>query len=148
MVYEACWTIHTWLLNIYFCLWNLIFIYEISFSFMKFHFGLSNFFAILGYEICILGYQIWISNTKSRFRKIKVKGIRRIYVLFFQLWRLVFLEPPGVLRHIVPHFKGLISADWNLKSSRAWQHFYLLPRPFEKGHFRGKKGKSSHIHFL
>ena len=30
---------------------------------------------------------------------------RRIYVLFFQLWRLVFLEPLGVQRHIVAHFK-------------------------------------------
>ena len=67
--------------------------------------------------------------------------LRRIYVLLFQLWRLVFLEPPGVLRHIIPHFKGLISADWNLKSSRAWQHFYLLPCPFEKGRFRGKMAK-------
>ncbi len=31
------------------------------------------------------------------------------------------------------------------KSSRVWQHFYFLPRPFEKGHFRGKKGNHSNI---
>ena len=27
-------------------------------------------------------------------------------------------------------------------SSRAWQYIYPPPNPFEKGHFRGKKGKS------
>ena len=61
--------------------------------------------------------------------------LRRIYVLYFQLWRLVFLEPPGLQRHIVAHFKGLINANRNLKSSRVWHHFYLLPHPFENGHF-------------
>ena len=63
----------------------LYFIFEISFSFTKFHFRLRNsildyriFFAILGYEICILGYQIWIWITKCRFCKVEVKGIKRI----------------------------------------------------------------------
>ena len=62
---------------------NFILGYKILFSFTKFHFRVRNsaldyqiFLPILGYEICILGYQIWISNTKSRFRKIEVKGIR------------------------------------------------------------------------
>ena len=35
----------------------------------------------------------------------------------------------------VPHFKDLISDKIGVNSSRAWQHFYLPPRPFEKGHF-------------
>ena len=35
--------------------------------------------------------------------------LRRIYFLFFQLWRLVFLEPPRVRERNVPHLKGLIS---------------------------------------
>ena len=33
--------------------------------------------------------------------------LTRIYFLFLQLWRRVFLEPLGVRRHIVPHLKGL-----------------------------------------
>ena len=35
--------------------------------------------------------------------------LRRIYFLFSQLWRIVFLEPLGVQRSYVPHFKDLIS---------------------------------------
>ena len=61
---------------------NFILGYEILFSFTKFHFRVRNsildyqiFLVILVYEISILGYQIWISNTKSRFCKIEVKGI-------------------------------------------------------------------------
>ena len=57
--------------------------------------------------------------------------LRWIYFLFFQLWQLVFLEPPGLQECNVPHFKGLISANSNLKSSKAWQHFYLLLKPHE-----------------
>ena len=33
-----------------------------------------------------------------------------------QLWRLVFLEPLGVQRRYVPHFKGLISAKVELEA--------------------------------
>ena len=29
-----------------------------------------------------------------------------------------------------------------------WQHFYLLPRPFEKGHFTPINGQRYDIHFL
>ena len=54
---------------------------------------------------------------------------------FFQLWRLAILKPVGVHRHNVPHFKGLIMLYLDSSNSNAWQHFYLLPRPFAKGHF-------------
>ena len=52
----------------------------------------------------------------SKWPAVKVGGIKKTSVLlvkrtFFsivQLSRLVFLEPLGVQRHNVPHFKGLI----------------------------------------
>ena len=31
------------------------------------------------------------------------------------------------------------------RSSRAWQYFYLVPRPFEKGHFTPYRGKGAYI---
>ena len=56
-----------------------------------------------------------------------------IYVLLFQLWRLVFLEPLGVQRHIVPHFKGLISGthcEFRLRNGRGktclWKKYILV----------------------
>ena len=52
-----------------------------------------------------------------------------------QLWRLVFLDPVGVKRHTIPHFKGLMKLDWNQKRPRVWLHFYPPLRPWEKGHF-------------
>ena len=58
----------------------------------------------------------------------------------FQLWRLAILEPVGVQRPNVPHFKGLIKPNWNQKRPRAWHHFYYGSRPLEKGHFTLKKG--------
>ena len=47
----------------------------------------------------------------------------------------------GVQRHNVHHFKGLIVLNLDSRSSRAWQHFYLPPRPFEKGHFTPINGQ-------
>ena len=61
--------------------------------------------------------------------------------LFFQLWQPAILEPVGVQRHNVPHFKGLIVLNLDWRSSRAWQHFYLPPRFLEKSHFTPKKGQ-------
>ena len=37
----------------------------------------------------------------------------QIFIFFFQLWQLVFLEPLGVREHNVPHFKGLLISDLN-----------------------------------
>ena len=42
------------------------------------------------------------------------------------------MEPEGVQRPNVPHFKDLINPDWNQKSPRAWQHYFSLPRSLEK----------------
>ena len=39
---------------------------------------------------------------------------------FFQLWRLIFLEPLGVQRHIVPHLKALIFSSLEPEGQRAW----------------------------
>ena len=64
---------------------------------------------------------------------------------YFQLWRLAILQPVGVQRHNVPHFKGLIVLYLDSRSSRAWQHFYLLSRPWEKGHFTPKTAKCPRI---
>ena len=58
-----------------------------------------------------------------------------------QLWRLVYLEPGGVQRHTVPHFKGLINANWKYSSSRSWQYSFLALGPLEKSHFTPIKGK-------
>ena len=63
-----------------------------------------------------------------------------ITISLVQIWRLAILEPVAVQRHNVPHCKGLIVLYFDSRSSRAWQHFYLPPRSFEKGHFREKKG--------
>ena len=52
--------------------------------------------------------------------------------VFFNHSTLTALEPVGVQRHNVPHFKGLIVLYLDSRSSRAWQHFYFLPRPLEK----------------
>ena len=60
--------------------------------------------------------------------------------MHFQLWRLAIFKPVGVQRHNVPHFKGLIILHLDFWSSRAWQYFYYLPRPLEKGHFTPKNG--------
>ena len=45
----------------------------------------------------------------------------------------------------VPHFKGLIALYLDSRSSKAWQHFYLLSRPLEKGHFTPKTAKCPRI---
>ena len=63
-----------------------------------------------------------------------------LFLSFFELWRLAIFEPVGVQRHNVPHFKGLIVLYLDSRSSRAWQHFYLPPRPLEKGLFSPKNG--------
>ena len=51
-----------------------------------------------------------------------------------KLWRLVFLEPPGVREPNVPHFKGLIISDWNSRAQVREITFTLcqalLKRPF------------------
>ena len=67
---------------------------------------------------------------------------------FFQLWRLVVLEPPGVQEHNIPHFKGLINADWKSLSSRAWRKYYYPLHPLEKGHFTPKTAKGVIFIFL
>ena len=69
---------------------------------------------------------------------VRASLLRRTFFSFFQLWRLAILVPVGVQRHNVPHFKGLIELYLDLRSSRAWHHFYLPPRPKEKGHFTPK----------
>ena len=53
---------------------------------------------------------------------------------------MAILEPVGVQRHNVPHFKGLIKLYMDWESSWVWHHFYLLPHPSEKSHFTPKKG--------
>ena len=75
----------------------------------------------------------------------KVLVLKRTFFSFFQLWWLAILEPVGVQRHNVPHFKGLIVLYLDSRSSRAWQHFYLPPRPLEKGHFTPKMAKVAYI---
>ena len=67
--------------------------------------------------------------------------LRRIRFFFFQLWRLVTLEPLGVQGRNLPRFKGLIDANWKSSSSRVWQQYYYLSRPLEKGHFTPKMAK-------
>ena len=79
------------------------------------------------------------SNSKEQ--KVNPSSLSRIYFLFFQFWWLVFLEPSGVQERNVPHFKGLIDADWKSSSSRAWRQYYYPPRPLEKGHFTPKMAK-------
>ena len=57
------------------------------------------------------------------------------------------MEPAGVQGHNIPNFKGLIVHHLDSWSSRAWQHFYLPPRPVIKVHFIEKKGQGGDIHF-
>ena len=67
---------------------------------------------------------------------------------FLKLGRLVFLNPVGVQRDNVPHFKGLIEPEWNQIRPGVWQHFYSLPRPFENGYFTSKTAKCPGIKVL
>merc|ERR1712016_554984 len=69
--------------------------------------------------------------------------VKRTFFSFFQICRPAILEPVGVQRHNVQHFKGLIVLNLDSRSSRTWQHFYPPPRPLEKSHFTPKKGKWS-----
>ena len=82
-----------------------------------------------------------IGSTQRKSVLVRTSLLKRILFTYFQLWWLVFLEPPGVQRHVVPHFNGLISADWNLKSSRVWQHFYILSNLLKKAILEGKRAK-------
>ena len=79
-----------------------------------------------------------VGRTKKKSVYVRKPLLRRISFTHFQLWRLAILEPLGVQRHNVHHFKGLIVLYLDSRSSKVWQHFYLLPRSCEKGHFRGK----------
>ena len=83
----------------------------------------------------------------DRSKKIFVLIVNRTFFSIVQLWRLVFLEPVGVQRHTVPHFKGLINVDWKSSSSRSWQYFFLALRPLEKSHFTPIKGQGCDIRF-
>ena len=74
--------------------------------------------------------------------------LRRIRFFFFQLWRLVSWELLGVQGRNLPHFKGLIDANWKSSSSRMWWQYYYLPRPLEKGHFTPKMAKGVIFIFL
>ena len=58
--------------------------------------------------------------------------LRRIYFLFFQLWRLVFLEPSGVQRHYVPHFKALIYGNMELQAQGRDNTFTFCHAQFKK----------------
>ena len=77
----------------------------------------------------------WFKNGQPS----KLEGRKKVRLSkedgFRRLWRLAIFEPVGVQRHNVPHFKGLIVLYLDLRSSRAWHHFYYWPRPLEKSHF-------------
>ena len=77
--------------------------------------------------------QSWKNERKSPSRY--GNRLKTDILSYFQLWRLAILEPVGVQIHNVPHFKGLIVLYLDLRSSRAWHHFYYWPRPLEKSHF-------------
>ena len=77
--------------------------------------------------------QSWKNERKSPSRY--GNRLKTDILSYFQLWRLAILEPVGVQRHNIPHFKGLIVLYLYLRSSRAWHHFYYWPRPLEKSHF-------------
>ena len=56
---------------------------------------------------------------------------RNLTGIFWQtrFFKSFIFEPVVVQRHNIPHFKGLIKLYLDKDSSRAWQHFYLPPRP-------------------
>ena len=74
----------------------------------------------------------WPAVKVEQSKKMSVLVVKRTVFLLFQLWRTAILEPVGVQRHNVHHFKGLIVHNLDSRSLRAWQHFYLPPRRFEK----------------
>ena len=49
-------------------------------------------------------------------KKMSILEIKRAVFSIVQIWRLVFLEPLGVQRRHVPHFKGLIYAKAELEA--------------------------------
>ena len=70
--------------------------------------------------------------------------------LHFDFWFDTPLEQCalGVQGCNLPHFKGLIDADWKSSSPRVWRHYYYLPCPLEKGHFTPKMAKGVTFIFL
>ena len=50
----------------------------------------------------------WLSVKVERWKKTSISVLKRLFFSIVQLWRTAILEPVGVPRHNVPHFKGLI----------------------------------------
>ena len=68
-------------------------------------------------------------------KNIRVSTKTAVFFAIVQIWRTAILEPVGVQRHNVPHFKGIIKLYMDVKSSMTWHHFYYGSRPLEKSHF-------------
>ena len=64
---------------------------------------------------------------------------------FIQLWRLVFLEPLGVQRHYVPHFKGLISAKVDLEAQGRDSTFTFCHAHLKKAILHHKRCKKRFV---
>ncbi len=88
------------------------------------------------------------NTSHQTWKKVTTSLLTRIYLLLFQLWRLVFLQTTWSSGTQCTSFQRSHLCSFKSKSSRPWQHFYLLPHPFQKGHFTPIKGQEgSHIHF-
>ena len=68
----------------------------------------------------------------------------RISFTYFQLWRLAIFEPVGVQRHKVPHFKGLISANLNLRAQGCDSTFTFCHVLLKKAILLNKRPKVSY----
>ena len=60
-------------------------------------------------------FQMYRPSKLKKRKKVRLsKEIEDFFV--FQIWRPIFLEPLGVQRHTVPHFKGLIELNLDLQA--------------------------------
>ena len=87
---------------------------------------LSRFWA-LGFQLALIRPLIWGKYITSlnfqciqKYEPSKLKNEKNLWFPYlngsffvFQIWQLAGLEPLGVQRRYVSHFKGLIRANWN-----------------------------------
>ena len=80
--------------------------------------------------------KIWVVKFEQSKKRTKTDVFSIV-----QIWRLVFLEPLGVQRRYVPHFKGLISGKVELEAQGRDSTFTICHTLLKKAILEGKTPK-------